>query len=243
MPYEAERFEYRGYTVRIEQDEMAASPRDDRDNAGTLMFNGHPQLGDGIAEPMGHGRYMDYGEYEWSYECPRCEGEGQLDAWTDRARNCPKCAGEGFIRCNAVEWAQRTHDAGIAYALRFFDGGPCVTLDVVGDDSDRANGIAFLPRSVIRDEWGKGPAAHRKARAYLRVEIDEYAHYLRGDVWCADVLDADGETVDSLCGLIGDSDADWIGQEARWMVDALADADAREAQSAAYWAARDVETV
>ena len=57
-----------------------------------------------------------------------------------------------------------------------------------GDPVEPAHDMVFyMSPEKIHEEWGKGPAAYRKARNYMLCEIDEYISYLQGDVFGAEV--------------------------------------------------------
>ena len=67
------------------------------------------------------------------------------------------------------------------------DPDACVLGDFASPVEWAHDAIFYLSPEKIREEWGKGPAAYRKARNYMLCEIDEYISYLKGDVFSAEV--------------------------------------------------------
>lgn len=56
------------------------------------------------------------------------------------------------------------------------------------DDSvEDYNALAYVSPQKVREDWGKGPKAYRKARNYLLCEIEEFEQYLNGDVFGVEV--------------------------------------------------------
>lgn len=245
--YEVDRFECEGFTCRIMYDtDPAVDPRKDYDHAGTMLFTRDALRNYDVGDGTVTGAAGYYEDEPWTVECPRCHGEGTFDT-SKRVgpftitRDCSRCEGAGFLRVSPEKWALREHDAPIAVALRIGDGhGPLTHLETT-TDRDYANGIAFLTRDTIREEWGKGPAAYAKARAYLTAEVEEYAAWIAGRVYGYIVEDENGETVDSCWGFIGEEE--YAAEEAREAAKGAAEDRNRETCRAAYWASRDVETV
>lgn len=95
-------------------------------------------------------------------------------------------------------------------------------------DSGQLGFIACSPEKG-RYEWGK--RWREAARRYMRGEVEEYDQYLRGDVWCVELIDRDGEIIESCCGFFGQDAAEG---EARGMLKfAVAEAQKRSAANAA----------
>ena len=106
-----------------------------------------------------------------------------------------------------------------------------------GDTVEPAHDVVFyMSPETIKKEWGKGPAAYRKARKYMELEIDEYISYLNGDVFGVEVgtyhidytdpeCDDDGVIYDegpgeSVWGIVGQS---WAAEEMDSMLQHLTD--------------------
>ena len=67
------------------------------------------------------------------------------------------------------------------------DPDACVLGDFASPVEWAHDAIFYLSPEKIREEWGRGPAAYRKARRYMLCEIDDYISYLAGDVFGAEV--------------------------------------------------------
>jgi hypothetical protein len=118
-------------------------------------------------------------------------------------------------------------------------------------DSGRV-GFIYCSKETARKEWGpqfypgiSEAEIMKKAEAYLDGEVETYDAYLRGDVVGYIATDPDGEQIDSCWGFYPDEKGDWPDaiEQARDEIDAWAESQEKEATEAAYWAARDVETV
>lgn len=83
--------------------------------------------------------------------------------------------------------------------------------------------LLFL--ATLLREWG-GRTPEEIAQSY----IDTWNHWLAGDVFVYDILDEDGDSVDSCGGWLGDEDEAWA--EALSMADAILADEARKAATA-----------
>jgi len=106
------------------------------------------------------------------------------------------------------------------------DPDACVLGDFASPVEWAHDAIFYMSPETIKKEWGKGPAAYRKARRYMELEIDEYISYLNGDVFGVEVgtyhidhtdpeCDDDGVIYDegpgeSVWGIVGQS---WAAEE------------------------------
>lgn len=106
------------------------------------------------------------------------------------------------------------------------DPQACVLGDFESPVEWAHDAIFYMSPAKIQEEWGKGPAAYRKARNYMELEIDEYISYLNGDVFGVEVgtyhidytdpeCDDDGVIYDegpgeSVWGIVGQS---WAAEE------------------------------
>lgn len=64
-------------------------------------------------------------------------------------------------------------------------------------------GFVFVTAEAMDTGWGQGCWTQDNADACLDAEVEEYAQYLRGEVFGYVVLDNDGETLDSCWGFYG----------------------------------------
>lgn len=220
-----ETFEHAGLTCNVFQDEDGASfdPRKNYDHAGTMGFTHDLRreyiVGDETVSTD-----------DWATDCRYCDGDG-----------CKRCDDNGYRIVSPSEWARRELEAPIAFGLRFEEGHGYGASLYLEDDPESANGVVYLSRETLREEWGTGPAAFKAARACLRAEVEEYRSFLNGEVYFWNVEDSDGNILASVCGYIGD--LDYVISEARSGAEEARDAIEAEARLAAHWAARDVETV
>jgi len=83
-------------------------------------------------------------------------------------------------------------------------------------------GFVFVSAASIRSEYGRrriSRSLRKRVGDLLRAEVEQYGRYLRGDAYCYSIETADGEVVDSCCGLLG---YDHALAEARAAAEALA---------------------
>ncbi len=213
----------------------------------------HPlDNGTGIAIAFREGdRYSgtapDYPRYP-SVECSACEGSGEcfdrfelcagyygpiVGAGTEAAMHalrplfpgpdtrliattCPVCKGEGAIDCDTETYFRVTRDAQASYE---FDTG----------NHGEATAVIY----TTDDDW-TDPAGAVKAWA------DEYQSWAEGDVWGIEV-GGPGVEKDSVWGFIGREHTESAALS-EFLIPAI-DASEKEHAEAAYWLARDVETV
>jgi hypothetical protein len=62
-------------------------------------------------------------------------------------------------------------------------------------------GWHYITKDTLDREWG---GDIKTARRCLEGELEEYDHYLRGNVWCFVIEDEEGDVVESCSGFIGD---------------------------------------
>lgn len=65
------------------------------------------------------------------------------------------------------------------------DPEACVFGDFASPVEWARDAIFYMSPEKIREEWGRGPTAYRKARNYMLCEIDDFISYLQGDVFGA----------------------------------------------------------
>lgn len=114
------------------------------------------------------------------------------------------------------------------------DPRDCVLGDFESPVEWGHDAIFYMSPAKVREEWGKGPAAYRKARNYMLLEIDEYVSYLAGDVFGIEVgtyhvdetnaeCEDDGKVLDErhaeeVWGIVGLS---WAEQEMNSMIQGI----------------------
>lgn len=134
-----------------------------------------------------------------------------------------------------LEDVERYLDAVAVVLVRHSDYGAGCTLHSVDDIAD-ANGVLYATAESVQMI---GTPADRLHDA-LRAEVEVWDTYYRGEVYVVDILDDDGETVDSCCGFYG---YEYAEEEAREMLEVAEEAAGRELREADYWGARGVVTV
>lgn len=237
-------WEHEGLLVEIVHDDDPVSPQEN-DNAGTLYswtseFRGDDQIGQPSGEVL----------------CPVCQGDGEVPTrytpsapWTE----CRKCDGDGYLVVDLRQWFEEHYDAALTIPLRYSNShGACLYGSSCDED---ANCALVFTREDIEREWNgwvvpQGPN-NSGAINYARARIKELDDYLQGNVWgivireSSDEVEGEGTglILESCWGFIGEPDAEWIREEANGMAEGVAEGIQREADEAAYWAARDVVTV
>jgi len=76
------------------------------------------------------------------------------------------------------------------------------------DEPHRWTGVAYVSWEKLHAEYGEKVTAENIANAVeiVKHEIATYNSYLQGDVYAWDVVDADGEILESCHGYIGETD-------------------------------------
>jgi len=91
-----------------------------------------------------------------------------------------------------------------------------------GWDSGKV-GIIFVSKSKVKEKYGcKIITKERKDKILniLRSEVALYDDYLTGNIYCYDVKDKDGESIDSCCGFYGtDFEKNGLMEHARGTID------------------------
>lgn len=72
-------------------------------------------------------------------------------------------------------------------------------------------GVIYCPKKKAREEG----LSEAQVYAHFKAEIEEYNHYLTGDVWGYVIEDKDGNTIDACWGFYGHEYAESEGKAAR----------------------------
>ncbi|MGH2903061.1 MAG: hypothetical protein ACRDK7_05675 [Solirubrobacteraceae bacterium] len=126
------------------------------------------------------------------------------------ACDCPRCEGSGEIELPIGAYLQQERGASVSLPLGLIDhsgismyvGGGAHRHDPGGWDSGQV-GVIFDTTETRKDR-GMHDAKREEIERALRVEVEEYAEFLRGEVYCFTVSDRDGDHLDSCCGFVGD---------------------------------------
>jgi len=184
------------FEVKIERDEYPESPRE-WDNLGTMVYK--------------HSRYI-LGDVELDEEA-----EEYASDWYEAAGLHVFLNEDGYIELfndydgleyltdeefeAAVEWG---HENAVILPLYIYDhSGVTMRTHPFASRWDSGQvGFIYVSNKRAIKEYGKENWRER-AEACLKAEVETYDQYLRGDVWCYTITDADGEIVDSCCGFYG----------------------------------------
>lgn len=262
MSYTYEEEEYRGCTIRIEQDDNPESPRE-WDNVGTMVcFHDRYNLGDVqeqrgsgddylrglvpgcVTEPFEVRRARVHANCHTGYGRPkRLPGE-VCDALYERIDKAEQAAIEKWLDDNLIMLTLHLYDhSGISISCRAFS---CPW------DSGRV-GFIYCTMERARKEWGPqyfpgitDDEIRAKARAHLEAEVDIYDDYLTRQVAGYVAEDPDGNHIESCWGFYPDHSGrdEWaepIGQ-ARDAIDHWHERQDKESAERQHWAERDVIT-
>ena len=185
---------YKGYNIRIEQDEYAESPVDKWDFLGSFVcFHSRYSLGH--------------------------ENENDLELWLMRAidpdvaariedkYNRFECPNKDLIDALMEQFGKEN----ICLPVYMYDHGG-ITINTSGFscswDSGQI-GFIYVPKEKIRKEYGVkriSPKLRKNVQEILKSEIKSVDDYLTGNVYGFRILDAQENDIDSCWGFYGDSE-------------------------------------
>ncbi|MDX9971910.1 MAG: hypothetical protein RBU21_02860 [FCB group bacterium] len=104
-------------------------------------------------------------------------------------------------------------------------------------------GFIYISKEKAAKMWSglEGEELAKAAYACMEAEVEEYDHYLTGQVYGYVVEDASGEVLDSCDGYLGDSG--YVEAEARRAAEHYVEKARKEEAEANYWRDREVMTV
>jgi hypothetical protein len=213
---------YKGYTIEIEPDEDAESPRECDCFGVMVCFHSRYRLGDtGGRRPEGRTRdgkiiphrfpqFENPNDFrDWWFGELSKEDEQALVVWE-------ACAGVARIkgttpppRPERSEEARGEGKGGILLPLYLYDhSGITISTRPFSCPWDSGQvGWTYCTPQMIRENWMKKritKALREKAENLLRAEVETYDQYLRGDVYGYRVIDPSGKEVDSCWGFFGE---------------------------------------
>lgn len=100
-------------------------------------------------------------------------------------------------------------------------------------------GFIYITKSALRENWPGLDTEDEKlehARKCLEAEVETYDAYLTGDVYGWQIVDADGEHVDSCYSYFGDAGRKEAGEDMRRELEAHAGRAARHESERAHYA-------
>lgn len=93
-------------------------------------------------------------------------------------------------------------------------------------------GFVFVPKAKAYETYMTKritPKIKETIKQITKGEVEDYDHYLRGNIFAFDIEDANGEHVESCCGYIGDYE-DACLPDAKEMIDSLIEREKAEAE-------------
>ncbi len=184
--------EYKGYTIKIKQDEDAQSPSPrENDNLGTMVcFHGRHTLGD-----------TDHGLQS-----------GDFSGW-----NALKVYIEKELKGTIILPLYLYDHSGLRIKVGSFQG--LLSQGHAEFDSGQV-GFIYITSEKIRREYSKkrvSPKFKATVTGFLESEVKVYDQYLSGDVW-GYVIEKDGKDAESCWGFYGQ---DFCLEEAKALIDNL----------------------
>lgn len=241
MSHVVESFEHKGYTVEIIVDEegYASDPRDSDGNL--FLFLGLPHRSYNIGDEQ-------FNPEDISDTCKHCNGTGEEpgtepeqdadSAFTVRGADCTVCQGDGNVNpCVDPDTGRLTIDRTVEFLMAdtpspyvvpvgmidhsgvsyYLGGGPHWS-DSAGWDSGTCGFMVLLPAKV-KEHMGEDFAVTEEwAREAAEAEVKEYSSWASGDVYGVVVTDLNGDTIESVWGMIG---YDYAVESAREIAEAL----------------------
>lgn len=142
-----------------------------------------------------------------AYQAARESGE-RAGIVRIEACQCPRCEGRGEVELPLAAYLKQERGATVILPLGLIDhsgismyvGAGAHPHDPGGWDSGQV-GVIFdttETREQLQD------TTREEIEKQLRAEVDTYAEYLRGEVYCYTVTGPDGEHIDSCGGFLGD---------------------------------------
>ena len=209
MDYSTE--EYKGYTIKIEEDSDPMHPRVDFDNAGTMVcWHSRYNLGDlekgrpiskNYQEPIDL-LYELAGIDRSEYQDKQYEETGAYDDM-DRADLFKAIEEKGTI----IKGLYLYDHSGITISTSSFS---CRW------DSGQIGWIYITKDKIEAEGW-----TPEQADKYLDGEVEVYDNYLTGEVYGFTIEDADENHVDSCSGYYGDDGKESMIEECKRTIDYL----------------------
>lgn len=215
MNYIAHTEKYKGYTINIRQDDCPTSPRD-WDNLGTIALkdnryvSGDEEFSDATEWLERLAKTTDR-QNEHMYEIAKDKYEHTLSRG-----NVLRAYHEALL-----ERIERNYIILPVYA--YIHSGISLSTGPYSCPWDSGlMGWIYVPKDNVRKEYGVkriNKKLHDKVTEVLRDEIKVFGDYIDGDVYGYEVLDPQGEYVDSCWGYFGSSDDEYMLQCARDTID------------------------
>lgn len=186
-----EKINYRGYTINIYSDPDAQNPRTEWDNLATMVcWHRRYTLGDEQPDISG-GEYL-------------CNLAG-IDPESEPDR-------ETLI-------AKLNEKVVILPLYVYEHSGITISTGAFGDVWDSGQvGFIYITREKAQNELGE--KTDDEIREYLQGEVETYDQYLTGEVYGREIVDAQGDEIDTVWGFFGyDHEKSGLLPDARGTID------------------------
>ena len=218
MSYSTE--EYKGYTIKIEDDEDAQNPRTEWDSAGTMVcWHSRYNLGDMESNGLKgreHRSYpisKNYSEpIDLLYELAGIDREEYQEQQYEEV-------GE-YNDMSRADLFKVIEEKGTIIKSLFLYDHSGITISTgrfsCPWDSGQVGWIYITKDKIEKEGW-----TPEQADKYLDGEVEVYDNYLTGEVYGFRIEDADGEEVESCWGYYGDDGKEYMIQECKQTIDRL----------------------
>jgi hypothetical protein len=207
MEYEAHAEEYKGFTIRIIQDQAAESPREDS-NLGTLV-GWHRRYNIGDEQPRETPE-------DYMLQMVRDIDEGLAERLEDESDSEKLATRVGrFLERQYI----------ILPVYMYEHSGVMLKTSAFSCPWDSGQvGFIYVSLASVRKEYSwkvVTKARRQQSETYLSGEVEVYSDYLSGNVYGYVIEDSDGNAVDSCWGYIGDYHG-YVLEEAKSQADYFA---------------------
>jgi hypothetical protein len=213
---------YKGYTIKISQDEDPWNPREMCDEMATMVtWHRNYNIGDdhNYNNPERH-------FYEGFWFELACELDPELAEKAERLENwLYDHNGSNEYEERVSKWVNAIIEKHLIYLpIYIYDHGG-ITINTTGFSCGWDSGLIgyiFVSKDTVRKEYCWKRITKKRTEEILvrlRSEISLYDQYLTGDVWCYDITDSNGNDMDdgSLSCIYGHK---YAIEEAKMSIDA-----------------------
>ena len=223
MGYELEKTEYKGFTIRIVQDESPEEPDWGGDEVFIQRASERTRYQMGRIESLEPAYYLDWGEGHWRQwaEVLKAAGVDEPPADWEHSDDWER----HDCWCNYEDWRENHSREYTVWPLRGGNvhGPGSFQLRVIhsGENYDLADFWVFVRdgRTDTEKLADAGSPEQKKSPEGLRDTcIEQYEQWANGDVWGYIIEDSDGDETDSCWNYYG---SDYCLQAAKEAVDGL----------------------
>ncbi len=223
--YVLEEFEYKGFKIRIVQDSDVEEP----DYGDDEVFLSAESIGSGCSSyHIGRKNYensgrnhLQWGQFEWSVFGPDIPEPVAEEDDNGGAKSQAWDLYNEWLTAYDPSYEVFPIHCGNAHGPGSFS-----IYEIIDDeDFDKIEGYVYI--KVPEDVLSRIGDASRDVNKMKDALIEQYEQWCNGDVWCYDILDTDGEIVESCGGYYGSYDCKEMAKET---VDSLATKNKKQIQ-------------